>query len=299
MPLNLPFSVVIPVYNEEATIEDVIKNLKDCLNNKKLNYEIVCVNDGSTDNSLNIMKRIPDITLVNHLQNRGMGAAIKSGILAAKHDVIITFDADGQHFPEDIPRLLNEYEKEEDMIIGARKITNTFYNRIPGKIFLKYMSSYLFKQDIQDLNSGLRLFNRKIIKKFFIFCSDRFSFSTSSTLCYYAFGMNVKYVPIETKIREKGKSHVNYRAGLKTIMKIIQIAMIFQPLRVMAPIVLLFLFFTIFSLTKDLISANLSDSTVLFFCVTIILSVFALLSEQLRTIRLEIMNFEYQKRDES
>ena len=289
----MEISIVIPVYNEEKTIESVINQLKEFLRNNKVIGEIVCVNDCSTDNSGEILENIKDIKVINHKINKGYGAALKSGIKAAKYDVIVTMDSDGQHNPDDILKLLEKYESETDLIIGARQITSTFLSRIPGKLFLKILASYLFRENIEDLNSGFRIFNKNIAQKFFFLCSDRFSFSTSLTLSYYAFSMNVKYTPIKARIRKQGKSKVNYKAGLQAIMKILQIAMTFKPIRVMAPIVLFFTILTIFSLTVDLINANLSDSTVLLFSVTVILSVFALISEQLRTIRLELMRLDF------
>ena len=295
---NKDFSVVIPIYNEEKNLESFLKKLLNTLeNSENINYEIICVNDGSTDNTNEILKEFQDkIKIVNLTINRGYGNAIKTGVENSKYDIIVTIDADGQHNPEDIFKLLNNYEHEYDLVIGARKLTDSYKKRIIGKFLIKKITNFIFENDIKDVNSGFRVFNKNTAKKLFFLCSDRFSFSTSLTLSYYAFSYNVKFVPISVEIRKEGKSYVNYISGLKTILKIFQIAMIFKPLRVIMPFLLFFSSLTIISLSIDLVKTNLSDSTVLLFSISVLIFIFGLLSEQIKNLRFEILELLTQEK---
>lgn len=286
--INKSVSIVIPVYNEAEMIEKVLKDIKCFCDSNIDKYEIVCVNDCSKDNSLEILKNIDFITLVKHKVNKGYGAALKSGINQAKYDVIMIMDSDGQHKVEDIPNILKPLEDGYDMSVGSRKVTNTKKSRVLGKVFIHKLANYLIKYDIPDINSGFRCFYKAEAQKYFHLCSDRFSFTTSITLSYLQENKDVFYTPIEVNSRTTGTSHVNYKAGFRTILKIIQIVMVFNPLRFLLPIVLMFLMISGLSLTIDISNGNLTDTTVLFSVTTILVFIFSLISDQLSTLRREL-----------
>ncbi len=284
------FTVVMPVYNESKSIENVLSELKEFISkNNRFKIEVICVNDCSDDNSREILERIEWIKLLNHETNMGYGASLKTGIREAKYDTIVLMDSDGQHNPDEILKLLKRYCNKKTMVVGKRRVTATKRSRIIGKILISFLVKYLFHNEIEDVNSGFRIFSKKTATKFFHLCSDRFSFSTSITLAYYAYSMDVVFVPITIRARNGGKSSVNAFSGLRAIMKVLQIGMIYRPLKITIPIFLFFLLLGTFSLTIDLINANLTDSSVLFICVTIIFFVFALISEQIKTFRIEIL----------
>src|SRR3989344_1569266 len=111
-------SIIVPAYNEGKTIAGVLAGLKKELDGK-LNYEIIVVNDGSTDNSREILETIPDIKLINHKINRGYGSSLKTGIEKSRYDWIVTFDSDGSHPPHQIMDLV-KFCDEYDMVVGAR-----------------------------------------------------------------------------------------------------------------------------------------------------------------------------------
>jgi len=294
---NLPvenFSIVIPVYNEEKMIRSVLENLKKELDGFgwEGRYEIVCVNDASRDHSGKILRDINFIRLVEHKINKGYGAALKSGIRAAQYDTIIIKDSDGQHLAEDIPKLLEQYE-EGGMVVGARGITQTQSRRILGKIVLHKLANYLFHYDIKDLNSGFRVFKRQDAMLYFHVCSDRFSFTTSQTLAYISDEKPIAYVPINIQMRTEGKSMVNAKAGFRAILKVLQMGMIFKPLRVILPFVFLFGFLTMISLMRDLIEFNMTDTTLALFIATVVIFTLALLSDQISTVRREMWNIGY------
>ncbi len=283
------FSIVIPVYNEGKMIRSVLENLQRDLDTFGLSgrYEIVCVNDASRDNSGEILHSIDFIHLVEHKINKGYGAALKTGIRASVYDTIIIMDSDGQHLAEDIPVLLEQYE-DGGMVVGARRITQTQSKRILGKIVLNALANNLFNYDIKDLNSGFRIFNRFDAIRYFHVCSDRFSFTTSQTLAYISDEKMITYVPINIQMRKEGKSMVNMKAGFRAILKVLQMGMIFKPLRVILPIVFFFGALTVVSFGRDLITFNMTDTTLALFIATIMLFVFALISDQLSTVRREM-----------
>lgn len=282
-------SIVIPIYNESETIKSVLVELKNFLDKQSdIEYEIICVNDCSTDNSLEILNSIDFIRVISHKINRGYGAALKTGINNAKNETVLIMDSDGQHKPEDIPRILKPLKEGYNMVVGSRKITNTKKSRILGKILLHKVASYLIRYKIPDINSGFRCFYKSEAKQYLHLCSDRFSFTTSITLAYLQDGKDVKYVPIEVRERAGGESQVKLKSGLRTLLKIIQIVMVFNPLRVLLPLVFLFMFLTGVSLIHDILKENLTDTTTLLATTTLLLFVFALISDQLSAIRQEL-----------
>ena len=126
MSLDNPFTIVMPVYNEEESLFDALVKLKQFLDEREFKYEILCVDDKSTDKSREILDDFEGITVVHHRKNRGYGGALKSGIKNARYDTVVIMDSDGQHNPEDLPKLLSAYDGEESMVIGQRKILLTF-----------------------------------------------------------------------------------------------------------------------------------------------------------------------------
>lgn len=283
------FSIVIPVYNEGKSIRKVLENLHRELNafGMEGQYEIICVNDASKDESADVLRSIDFIRLEEHKINKGYGAALKTGIRAASNETVIIMDSDGQHLAEDIPKLLQEYE-EGAMVVGSRGITQTQKKRVLGKIVLSKLANTLFSYDIKDLNSGFRVFNRSDAMRYFHVCSDRFSFTTSQTLAYISDEKPIVYIPINIQMRQEGKSSVNMKAGLRAILKVLQMGMIFKPLRVILPMVFAFAFLTVISFGRDLLAFNMTDTTLTLFIATVMLFVFALLSDQISTVRREM-----------
>ncbi|MFZ2889938.1 glycosyltransferase family 2 protein [Sulfuricurvum sp.] len=283
------FSIVIPVYNEGKTIQKVLETLYNELNTYGYagQYEIICVNDASKDKSGEILRGIEFIVLAEHKINKGYGAALKTGIRHAKNDTIIIMDSDGQHLAEDVPKLLEGYELGM-MVVGSRKITQTQKKRVLGKMVLNRLANFLFQYDIKDLNSGFRVFSRTETMRYFHVCSDRFSFTTSQTLAYLSDTKPILYTPINIQQRTEGTSSVNFKAGLRAILKVMQMGMIFKPLRLMLPMVFFFSGLTAFSLLRDLITVDMTDTTLTLFIASVMLFVFALLSDQLSTIRREM-----------
>lgn len=231
-------SVVIPAYNEENAIGDVVQHLDHVLSGAGIEHELLIVDDGSTDNTTRAAEA-EGATVLRHSCNRGYGAALKTGILAAKYDTICITDADGTYPAERIPDLLAELTTA-DMVVGARTGSSVAIPlvRRPAKWVLNKLANYVTQTKIPDLNSGLRVFRRDAALQYFHILSDQFSFTTTITMAMLCDKYAVSYVPIDYK-RRTGKSKiVPWDAANFTIL-ILRVAMLFRPLRVFLPCVLL------------------------------------------------------------
>lgn len=283
-------SVIMPAYNESGTI-DVL--LDACLSLARAhNWEIIVVNDGSTDDTAERVSQHVDgrhLILISHKWNRGYGASLKTGIRASNALRIATMDSDGQHDPNDLIRLL-PFLEEYDLVVGTRE--NLIHSppfRMPGKWILKWLADYLSGQKIPDLNSGLRLFQVDVIKKYLHLCPDGFSFSTTTTLIFLNRGYAVAYEPITIRPRSKGgKSTVKLSTGFATIILILRIMSLFQPLRVYIPAsVFLGIAGILWGLPYIILQRGISIGAMLLIITSILLFFFGLLTDQVAQLRLE------------
>lgn len=233
MKTNERVSVIIPVYNEEVGIQ----HLLDKMIGMKLHdvFEILVINDGSSDRSLEVVKQYP-VKVYSHAVNKGYGAALKTGIRKASGDYVITMDSDGQHDPKyltEISRLLLENE----MVIGTRSAaSHQVKNRQAGKRVIRWIGEYLVEQKLPDYNSGFRGFQRNLIAGMLHIMPNGFSFSTTSTLAFLKEGYAIGTMPIDVAPRQGRSSNVKFlKDGLKTIMLILRIIMLFNPLKIFLP----------------------------------------------------------------
>lgn len=225
-------TIIIPAYNEGTVIGGVLKNVHERCGS--ICQEIIVVDDGSDDNTSEAAS-LPGITVIRHPRNRGYGAALKTGIRAAKTDYVMTMDSDGQHRVEDVQAIWHSHT-DKDMIVGQRTtLLHSQLWRMPGKWLLGWMANYIVRQNIPDLNSGLRLMKRDIVAKYMHLCPDGFSFSTTITLALFTQGYTVDYLPIQVQKRQGTLSTVRLSTGFQTIMLIIRLAALFAPLRIFLP----------------------------------------------------------------
>ena len=275
-------SVVMAAYNEEAAIGDVLHTLRMHFNE----HEIIVVDDGSTDRTAEIASSA-GVKVICHPYSKGYGAALKTGIRSARGDVILTIDADGQHNANDLLELL-PYIERFDMVVGQR--VQRFHSqlwRMPGKWLLTRLAEYLVERKIPDLNSGMRAFRREVILKYLHLCPDGFSFSTTSTLIFFNRWYNVKYVPIHVNIRE-GKSTVSVATGFDTILLILRIMTLFEPLRLFIPVSLvLSTFGIVWGLPYLWQSRGVSVGALLFVLIGVQIFFFGLLTDQISQLRKE------------
>lgn len=286
---KIKLSVIVPVYNEEGSITQVINGLKDELDKLYLEYEIIVINDGSSDRSGKILENIGGINIINHPYNKGYGMSLKTGARNAKFDWLLFFDADGQHKAEYIKEFL-KYTDEYDAIIGWRQGYQGPAFRQPGKKLLHFVANYLAERKIPDLNCGLRLLKKKYFMQYGHLFPNGFSLSTTSTLAFYKEGLNVKYIPI-TINKRCGKSSVKISDGLKTLMLIVRLTMLFSPLKIFIPISIMGFVISISWMIYNLMISNLhtiSKSGGFLFVASLLVFLFGLLADQIAAIRREI-----------
>lgn len=239
----MKISIVIPIYNEENAILKTVTSIQDVL--KKINneYEIILINDGSTDNTQSILNSIKDdkISTIQHLHNLGYGASLKNGISKAKYDWILITDADGTYPIDQIPDLINNAENC-DMVVGARTgslVKDTLFRMI-GRNIVRKFASYVSKADIKDINSGFRIFKKDTAKQFWHLYPDGFSFTSTITVACFTTKKEVKYVPINY-FKRTGKSSIKpAKDFIGFISLITRLAIYFNPLRVFVPLFILF-----------------------------------------------------------
>lgn len=284
MKETVSLTILIPAYNEEEVIASVLENL---LKFQKDNWEILVVDDGSTDGTSEILDSFRGIRVIRHSKNKGYGAALKTGIKNATGEYIVTMDSDGQHNPEYIKEFL-EHIKEYDMVATYR--TQWFHSslwRMPGKWLIGVLANYLSRSKIPDLNSGFRAFKKDIVSKYLHLCPNGFSFSTTITLSLLCEGYDIKFIPIKAHKRV-GKSTVSIRTGFETILLIVRLITLFNPLRIFIPISALFGSLGGALLIGDIINRNLNDSTILLILASILVFVFGLMADQMAHIRREL-----------
>jgi glycosyltransferase involved in cell wall biosynthesis len=284
-------TVVIPAYNEAEAIGEVVSELLQ----KAPGVKVLVVDDGSQDDTAAVA-RTAGATVIRHTLNRGYGASVKTGIRSTITEFVATYDADGQHRPEDLMRLF-EAARQHDIVIGSRdKLSHQMAARLPGKWILARTAETLVGQKIPDLNSGLRVMRREIAMKYLHLLPNGFSASTTITVYVMQRGYDVEFVPIT--VRERiGKSTVKQlRDGLNTIYLIVRLIILFNPTRfflppaaVMVATGLIYGFFKAFRLHHGFpVLALLLVSTGL------ITAMFGLLADEISALRREIC-----ERDES
>jgi glycosyltransferase involved in cell wall biosynthesis len=229
---QIVLSIIIPTYNEEEAIADTVKRI---LSLSLPSFEVIVVNDGSSDATAEVAKQA-GARVLSHPYNIGNGASVKTGIRAAKGRVLCFLDGDGQHDPNDIPRLLS-YIDRYHMVVGARQRgSETHLHRDMANYFYNKLASFISSFPIKDLTSGFRVMRRSDALRFCDMFPNRFSYPTTSTLAFLRSGRAVKYIPIHTKYRI-GTSKIRIvRDGFAFLMIILKIAMSFSPYRIFLPI---------------------------------------------------------------
>jgi glycosyltransferase involved in cell wall biosynthesis len=250
-------SVVIPALNEESAIKETICRARTVLTDAAAveEFEIIVVDDGSTDQT-NLHAHENGARVVKHPTNLGYGRSLKDGIRAAKYETIVITDADGTYPIEEIPRLLEAYKEGYDLVIGAR--TGAYYRESFSKSVLRHILRFIVEfssgKKIDDINSGLRIFSRQTVMKYFDNLCETFSFTTSQTLSYILTKRTICHLPIPYEQRI-GSSKVHmFRDSLRTLQFILFQVLYFDPFRI-------FLLLTIMMFMLSALSFIASDLT--------------------------------------
>lgn len=278
-------TIIIPAYNEEDAIRGLLDELTGLI--EQHGWEVIVVNDASEDNTSEIVARYKNIRLLNQPYHKGYGASLKTGVRVASNDYIVTMDADGQHSPGEVLKLI-AHMREFDMVVGSRENQeNAAWQRKPGKLLLSWTANYLSGMKIPDINSGFRLIRRKCIEEFMHILPNGFSFSTTITLAMLKAAYNIKYVPVTVERREAGKSSVKQaRDGLITLLLIARCISLFNPLKVYAPVgAILFAIGVLFSVYGIVFFQSFPKTAIVLILSGIIILFFGILADQIAAIR--------------
>lgn len=271
-PGRLDVSVVLPCYNERDHVEKEVVRIREALEADGLRYEIICVDDGSTDGTRELIKQFPDqypgVRTILFPRNQGSGTARRIGSQEALGDVVVWTDADMTYPNEQIPQLVRELgDPNYDQVVGARKTEAGTYKffRVPAKWIIRRLASYLTNTPIPDLNSGLRAFRREVALPYLRLLPPGFSCVTTITLAFLSNGHPIKYVPIDYFKRAGTSKFHPFHDAYKYIIQVLRMVMYFNPLRVLMPLALWLMGAGFVKLAYDLIAHpfRVAGSTVL------------------------------------
>jgi glycosyltransferase involved in cell wall biosynthesis len=284
MTIHSRTSVLIPAFEEASSIGALVESVLRVGSWK----EILVVDDGSKDGTAE-RARAAGAVVIRHPYNKGNGAAVKTAVRAASGEFILLLDADGQHPPEEIARLLEKLE-DYDLVVGARSFkSQATFARAVGNALLNRFASVAASFRIEDLTSGFRAARRARFREFLHLYPNGFSYPTTSTLAFVKAGYNVAFVPIDGRHRSSGsKSKMRpWREGFRFLAIILRVATLFSPLRVTLPVALGFFLsgvgYTIYTIVTE---TDVTDTSVLLFFAAAVLFLFGLLSEQIAALRL-------------
>ncbi|HZC99899.1 MAG TPA: glycosyltransferase family 2 protein [Actinomycetes bacterium] len=276
-------SVVLPCYNERDHIEQEIKRIRASLEAAGMTYELICIDDGSSDGTRELLQRLPGIRLIVFARNQGSGTARRIGTQEARGRVVVWTDADMTYPNELIPELVHELDDNYDQVVGARRSEAGTYKlfRVPTKWAIRRLASYLTDTAIPDLNSGLRAFKRSVAMPYLRLLPPGFSCVTTITLAFLSNGHQIKYVPIDY-FKRSGRSKFHpFKDAYNYLIQVLRMVMYFNPLRVLMPVALTLFGGTFVKLMWDLVVHHfrVTGSTVLIGIAAFNIAAIALLAD--------------------
>jgi glycosyltransferase involved in cell wall biosynthesis len=273
-------SVVIPAYNEAAHIAQQIRDVEAVLRESGWTFEIIVVDDGSRDRTADEAEAT-GARVLRRRPNRGYGAALKLGIHRSRYDWILITDADGTYPASAIPQLLAAADRNA-MVVGARTggTVQVPMIRRPAKAFLRWLASYLSERDIPDINSGLRLMRKDLVRRYEHLLPNGFSFTTTITLAANCNGHPVEYIPIDYLAR-LGESKIRARHAYDFALLTLRTIVYFNPLRVFIPVGAVLTLAGLAKLSVDMVKVHkFSGSVVISFLAALIIWAVGLLADQ-------------------
>lgn len=286
MPEHLKnVTLILPAYNEAGSITEVVASFRSA----GAFGDIIVVDDGSTDGT-GALATEAGARVVVHEENRGYGAALATGIHEARTEYVLFADADNQHASEDVLRVAAELPNW-DMVVGARTAdSHVDKARKPGKQVLRCFANYLAQCHIPDVNSGLRGFRRDTIRQYLHLMPNGFSFSTTSTLAFIKNKKRIHWVPITTSQRV-GKSTVRQlKDGPGTIMLMLRLTVLFDPLRVFLPVSAALMVFAVLMVVLNFIffRAAVPQTAVFAAISSVLVFMLSLVVDQVSAVRREL-----------
>ncbi|WP_269687928.1 MULTISPECIES: glycosyltransferase family 2 protein [Halopseudomonas] len=274
-------SIVIPAKNEAASLPALLEQLRAVGEWR----EIIVVDDGSNDKTATVAEAAGCV-VPRHPYSKGNGAAIKTGARTASGDVVVFMDADGQHDPADIQRLLERINEGYDLVVGARQrgsqasvgrgLANGLYNRL---------ATYMTGHKVEDLTSGFRAVRADKFREFLYLLPNGFSYPTTSTMAFFRAGYSVAYEPIHAAQRV-GKSHIKLlKDGVRFLLIIFKIGTLYSPLKLFAPVsALAFLIATLWYGYTLVMEGRFTNMSALLYTGSVMVFLMGLISEQITAL---------------
>ncbi len=281
-------SAIMPAYEEEHAIAGIVERVAEVLRSMNLSFEIIVVDDGSGDGTSREAAKA-GARVCSHPYNMGNGAAVKTGIRNARGSSIVLLDADGQHPPEEIPRLLKQLGPY-DLVVGARssKSNSSIHRNFANAVYNR-LATYVSDRKIDDLSSGFRAIKTHIAKEFVNLLPNTFSYPTTMTLAVIRTGYSLAYVPFAAPARE-GKSKIRiFRDGIRFFLIILKIATLFAPLKIFLPTsAVMFLTGMGYGLFKIFVlQGRYGPTSAMFMTVAVVVFLMGLISEQVTQLRFD------------
>lgn len=282
-------TIVMPAYNEADNLVEVLPPLIEFC--RQRNWKIIVVNDGSTDNTKETILPFQgddSFVAIHHKLNKGYGAAIKSGIQACETMYVVTIDADGQHNTAEIGKLFSCMQRNDaDMVVGSRRGSKSeTVSRGIGKSIIRTIAQMLMQVPIYDINSGMKIYRTMLARKYIHLAPDTMAFSDIITLVFINNRHLVLEEPITISSRLKGKSTIGMQTAFQTVMEIVNILVLFNPMKIFLPISALTLTITlIWGVPLVIAGRGISTGTLLGIIATLIFFFLGLITEQLSQIR--------------
>lgn len=282
-------SIVIPAYNEEENLRIILPDLLAFAEER--NWQVVITNDGSRDHTKEVLQGFASssrLKVVHHKLNKGYGAAIKSAIMACDTEYLITIDADGQHRLEDVEKLYRMVRTTDaDMIVGSRKGTRSATRmRAIGKSIIRFTAKLMLTVPVHDINSGMKIYRTELAKRYLHLTPNNMPYSDIITLIFISNRHLVLEEPIVVKDRLKGESTIGIQTAFETIMEIVNIIFLFNPMKIFLPIsIAAFLVSMAWGLPIVLKGNGVSTGALLGFISSLIFFFLGLIAEQLTLIR--------------
>jgi len=276
-------SILIPAKNEAKGLSKILPEIRSLYKQA----EIIVVDDASIDDTKSVSEKF-GARVICHPYSKGNGAAIKSGMRAAKGNVIVCMDADGQHLPGDIEKLLQKMDEGFDMVVGSRNkkghanihrgLANRFYNNF---------ASWMVGQKVEDLTSGFRAVRTKKFREFLTLLPNKFSYPTTITMSFFRAGYSVGYAPVDVQPRLTGtQSHIQiWQDGVRFLLIIFKIGTLFSPLKLFFPISLTFFITAIIYYAYTFFeTGRFTNMSALLFTTSVIVFLMGLISEQITSL---------------
>lgn len=274
-------TVVIPAKNESGTLPELISSLRS----EFPRFRILVVDDGSTDETAALC-RAHKADVISNPYSLGNGGAVKAGVRDVQSDILVLMDADGQHSPADITKLLEMIDQGYDMAIGARTwasqasfgraVANGVYNRLAG---------WMVGQTVPDLTSGFRAVKTAKFKEFLYLLPNGFSYPTTITMAFFRAGYKIAYVPITVGQRVT-ESHINpIRDGVRFLLIIFRVGTLYSPLKIFFPLSLGFFTLGLGYYLYTFVNFNrFTNMSALLFITSILIFLIGLISEQITNL---------------